>query len=288
MNTNYFDNYINLNEVENQYSRVEFYRRVARLIKCSTLDYVNAHSKEVHPKISFYSKYGKRFLDIVISLLALIFTLPCNLLIAIITFFDVGCPIIFKQQRLGKNGKEFTLVKFRNMTNEQGKNGELLPAEQRVTKFGYFVRRTSLDELLNFWSILKGDMSLIGPRPLEIVYNERYSERHKMRMAVRPGLECPLLYDIDHKITWYEQFENDIYYVENLSFFLDVKMFFRLVKMVFDKKNNSMRGASMRGGFMGYSKDGMTINSQSVPIKYVEDAVCMQENEKQLILAEGA
>lgn len=270
---------VNLNEVKNQNSRIGLFVKVAELIKKDNLEYVNAHSAGVRPKVSFYSRYGKRILDIVSSFVALIITLPINLIIAVITYFDVGRPIVFRQQRPGKDGKPFTIVKFRNMTNEKDKNGDLLPASKRVTKFGYFMRKTSLDELLNFWSILKGDMSLIGPRPLDVVYLERYNERHKMRMAVRPGLECPLLQKIDHKITWYDQFENDIYYVENLSFLLDVKMIVLLIKMVFSKKSNSMRGAAERGGFMGYSKDGMTINSKNVPIKYVEEALREQEEE---------
>ena len=142
------------------------------------------------------------------------------------------------------NGKTFTLVKFRNMTNATDENGNLLPANQRVTKMGEFVRKTSLDELMNFWSVFKGDMSLIGPRPLATNYTSRFSERHKRRDAVRPGLECPFLTPSDHKRTWTEQFENDIYYVENLSFKLDVRMVIALFKAVFDRKSSSMRGAA--------------------------------------------
>lgn len=158
------------------------------------------------------------------------------------------------------------------MTNEKDKNGDLLPAEQRVTKFGYYVRKTSLDELLNFWSILKGDMSVIGPRPLEPVYNDRYSERHKMRMAVRPGLECPILYETKQKITWYRQFENDIYYVENVSLILDLKMAVSLVKMVFNKERNSIRGL-LREADLLVIRWGDTISSHRVPAKYVEKAL---------------
>ena len=116
-------------------------------------------------------------------------------------------------------------------------------------------------------------MSVIGPRPLEPVYNDRYSERHKMRMAVRPGLECPILYETKQKITWYRQFENDIYYVENVSLILDLKMAVSLVKMVFNKERNSIRGASARGGFVGYTLGGDTISSHRVPAKYVEKAL---------------
>ena len=264
---------VNLNEVDNPYSRIGLFRAVAKVIREDTMESVNIHSKKVYPRTSFYTKYGKRILDIIISSIAILVAFPVNLLIGIITFFDVGYPIFFRQERLGKDGKVFTITKFRNMTNEKDKNGDLLPAEQRVTKIGYYVRKTSLDELLNFWSILKGDMSVIGPRPLEPVYNDRYSERHKMRMAVRPGLECPILYETKQKITWYRQFENDIYYVENVSLILDLKMAVSLVKMVFNKERNSIRGASARGGFVGYTLGGDTISSHRVPAKYVEKAL---------------
>lgn len=164
----------------------------------------------VKVKHTFYSRYIKRLLDIIFSLLALIITLPVNIVIGIITFWDVGKPIFFHQKRVGKDLKIFTIIKFRNMRELYDENGVLLPPDQRVTPFGKFVRRTSLDELLNFFSILKGDMSLIGPRPLLPEYISFYSERQLMRHAVRPGLECPTLVKRDHSRTWEEQFEDDI------------------------------------------------------------------------------
>ena len=139
---------------------------IAGYIKRDNLETVNKNVVEIIPKETFYTKYGKRILDIIISLLAIIITLPINLTIAVVTYFDVGSPIIFSQERMGKDERIFVLYKFRNMTNGTDANGELLPAAQRVTKWGKFVRKTSLDELLNFVSILKGDMSIIGPRPV--------------------------------------------------------------------------------------------------------------------------
>ena len=180
------------------------------------------------------------------------------------------------------NGKTFTIVKFRNMTNATDENGNLLPAKERVTKMGEFVRKTSLDELMNFWSVFKGDMSLIGPRPLATNYTSRFSDRHKRRDAVRPGLECPFLTPADHKRTWTEQFENDIYYVENLSFKLDVRMVIALFKAVFERRSSSMRGAALRGSFVGYYADGSSINSKHVPEKYVRLAL-QQVDEKELV-----
>ena len=147
----------------------------------------------------------------------------------------------------------------------------LLPAKERVTKFGRFVRKTSLDELLNFWSILKGDMSLIGPRPLVDAYTNSMSDRHKQRYLVRPGLECPPRKGAFIK-SWGDQFENDVWYVENVSFVVDCKLVMMLVRMVFDKKSRAMRSSATRGSFVGYYRNGESINSKQVPERYVLEA----------------
>lgn len=233
---------------------------------------VNRQSKEVCVSNHiFYIRYVKRLIDIVVSLFALIITFPINLLIGIITFFDVGRPIFFEQIRIGKNGKPFKLVKFRNMKNTRDENGDLLHASLRVTKFGRFVRKTSLDELLNFWSILKGDMSLIGPRPLVPEYVTRYSDRHYQRLAVRPGLECPPREVGNYNNSWQEQFENDIWYVENVSFMTDCKMLLNLVKFAMDKKITAERSSvEKKGSFMGYSVTGKAINLEEIPQSYID------------------
>lgn len=250
--------------------RPEIRRKIRQAIANDTLDNVNRLMGEAQPKTSFYTKYGKRILDIIFSLMALIITLPINLILAICTIFDVGFPIIFRQKRIGKDEKPFTIVKFRNMNNKRDANGNLLLGKDRVTKFGKFVRRTSLDELLNFWSIFKGDMSIIGPRPLPTEYTDFMSSKHRKRYSVKPGLECPFLHALNHKATWGEQFDNDVWYVENVSFKTDVKLLWALVRTVFDRKNSKMRGSSVRGSFMGYHSNGTSINSQNVPVKYVE------------------
>ncbi len=198
---------------------------------------------------TFYARYVKRLLDILLSLAAIIVTLPINVIIGCITFFDVGRPVFFHQKRVGKDLQPFTIVKFRNMRDTRDENGELLPPDERVTEFGKFVRKTSLDELLNFWSILKGDMSLIGPRPLLAEYTPYYTEHQLMRHAVRPGLECPSLVRRDHSRTWAEQFEDDVWYVENVSFVTDCRMVIALVKLVFDKKELKRRSGALRGRF---------------------------------------
>ncbi len=239
---------------------------------------VNEILPEVTPRNSVYTKYVKRLLDILISALALTVTLPINLVIGIVTFFDVGRPIFFTQQRAGRNGKTFTIVKFRNMRNTTDEKGELLPAAQRVTKFGKFVRKTSLDELLNFWSVLKGDMSIIGPRPLVPEYVHRYSRRHAARLAVRPGLECPPRKDSDHVWTWNEQFENDVWYVENVSFRTDCFMIGRLVKFALNRKSANARATAARGTFTGYTPDGRAINMDEVPEWIIEE--CLREEDE--------
>lgn len=261
--------YINLDLSENRFP-IEDRRKLRAVLRSHTLEYVNEHSKPVNPRVTFYSRVVKRVLDVILSGAALIVSLPINLIIGIITYFDVGFPLFFKQERVGKDGKTFMLVKFRNMTNETDANGELLPAPQRVTKWGNFVRKTSLDELLNFWSIFKGDMSIIGPRPLPIGYNESFSNRHWQRTAVRPGLECPPISRKTDTWTWTDQLENDIEYVESVSFKTDVAQFLRLIRLVFDRKQTGIRGAGLHSTLMGYLPDGTCIETTAYPLEALE------------------
>lgn len=242
---------LNLISDEEQYA--------AYLLRERNLAHTNEISEQVHPRNSFYTRVVKRALDIVVSLPGCLVLLPFNVIFGICTYFDVGRPIFYRQTRVGKDGKHFTLVKFRNMNEKKDADGRLLPPAQRVTKFGYFMRKFSFDELLNFWSVLKGDMSIIGPRPAPVFIYERMSDRHKMRTAVRPGLECPRVIHVDQEEIYKYQrtYENDIWYVENVSFLLDVKMLFLLVKMTFsfgkrDKQAN-VKGVSY---FVGYDENG--------------------------------
>lgn len=236
---------------------------VAAHLREQNLEYVNHVSAEVHPKNTAYTRVIKRILDVLISLPAFIILLPFNAVFAICTFFDVGRPIIFKQTRSGKDGKPFVMVKFRNMNEKKDADGRLLPPSQRVTKFGHFMRKYSLDELLNFWSVLKGDMSIIGPRPQPVFIYERMSERHKMRSAVRPGLECPRVIHVpDEEIYKFQRtFENDIWYVENCGFLTDCKMLIALVKMVFamGKRGDQASGKGITY-FVGYDGNGRAIS----------------------------
>ena len=246
---------------------------VAQMLREANLQHKNDISPEVHPKDTFYTRYGKRALDILISLPVFLVLLPFNCIFGICTFFDVGRPIFYRQTRVGKDGKHFTLVKFRNMNNKTDTDGKLLPPSQRVTKFGRIMRKLSLDELLNFWSVLKGDMSIIGPRPQPVFIYERMCDRHKKRTAVRPGLECPRVIHVSgEKISNYQRtYENDVWYVENVCFGLDVKMVFLLIKMVFsmDKRENQASGSGV-SYFVGYDENGVAI-SMNVYRKMMEE-----------------
>lgn len=243
---------------------------IGRKLAKDRLGLIDSLQDEIHPRDTFYTRYCKRAIDVLVASVALIVSAPVNLVIAIATMIDVGRPILFKQERAGKDGRVFHIVKFRNMRDDRDEKGDLLPPNMRVTKWGSFVRKTSLDELLNFWSVLKGDMSLIGPRPLPPVYLERFSRRHMARLSIRPGLECPPRSVDDRVRTWNEQFENDVWYVENVSFATDCRMILNLFKFAFNRKNAAMRAVAERGSFMGYGLDGKVINDAEIPSEYIE------------------
>ncbi len=247
--------------------------RVAEQLAADRLEAVNAAGEPVKIKFGFYAKYAKRWIDIVVALIALIVSLPINLLIGLITLFDVGRPLFFKQTRTGMNGEGFTIIKFRNMRNTVDENGELLPANQRVTKWGKLVRKTSLDELLNFWSVLKGDMSLIGPRPLPPQYLNRYSDRHRARLSVRPGLECPPKDKLSKPRDWQDQFENDVWYVENISLRTDMMLLVRLVQFALDRKSASVRAAVTKGSFIGYDENNRAMSVNQLPDEYAMNVI---------------
>ena len=241
----------------------------AELLRDRNLKMVNDRDGQVKPANGIYVRYVKRVLDLLIAVPVFLVLLPFNIIFGICTFFDVGRPIFYKQTRIGKNGKPFIMVKFRNMNNKKDADGKLLPAAQRVTKFGKFMRKFSLDELLNFWSVIKGDMSIIGPRPLPEFFMDRMSERHKMRNAIRPGLECPYTMPEGTEISSYHwKFENDIWYVENASFKNDLKMLFRLFKLTFSFKNRGNHAGGL-SYFIGYDDDGFATSLGKVKRAYV-------------------
>lgn len=190
---------------------------------------INTDKDQVRVKRTIYTMVVKRFLDIILSGMAIILLSPVMILVAFFELVFQGYPIVFAQERPGLKGKLFKLYKFRSMTNKKDKNGKLLPGNQRLTSFGKFIRKYSLDELPELFCILKGDMSIIGPRPLLPEYMPLYTKRHKMRHAVRPGFACVPLKPIK-TWSWNDQFENDIWYIENCSFLVDVKMVFAVAR----------------------------------------------------------
>ena len=184
-----------------------------------------------------YRHFMKRFFDILLSSTALLILSPVILITAVLVRVKLGSPVIFHQKRPGYQEKIFTLCKFRTMTDERDEKGELLPDSVRLTKFGSFLRASSLDELPELWNILKGDMSLIGPRPLLISYLPYYTEREQLRHTVRPGLTGLAQVSGRNFIEWDKRLEKDVEYVENLSFLLDLKILFLTVKTVLVKDN---------------------------------------------------
>lgn len=200
-----------------------------------------------------YRVFFKRLLDIIVSGAALIILSPVMLILAILVRVKLGSPVIFHQERPGYHEKIFKLCKFRSMTDERDENGELLPDEIRLTKFGKALRATSLDELPELWNILKGDMSLIGPRPLLVRYLPRYNEHQKHRHDVRPGLTGLAQTHGRNAITWEKKFEYDVEYVNNLSFALDLSIFFATVRSVLKREGINSENSATMEEFMGTS-----------------------------------
>lgn len=204
-----------------------------------------------------YRLFIKRLLDIVISGVALLVLSPVYLILAILIRVKLGSPVIFHQERPGKDEKIFTLCKFRTMTDERDENGKLLPDNVRLTKFGKLLRSTSLDELPELWNIFKGDMSLIGPRPLLVSYLPYYTEEEKLRHTVRPGLTGLAQVSGRNFLDWDNRLKKDVEYVKNLSFLMDLKVIFLTVKVVFVKENVAEDTNFVEGNFAEIRKARM-------------------------------
>lgn len=190
-------------------------------------------------KDGIYCRYIKRGMDILCALAAMIVFCWLYGIIAILVRVKLGSPVIFKQLRPGKDEKIFCLYKFRTMTDERDESGKLLPDEQRLTKFGKWLRSTSLDELPEAWNILKGDMSVVGPRPLLVEYLERYDDRQRHRQDVRPGLSGYAQIHGRNAISWEKRFELDVWYTENVSLWLDIRIVMKTVVVAMGGKNIS-------------------------------------------------
>lgn len=186
-----------------------------------------------------YKNFVKRILDIILSLLALIIFSPLLIITAILVRFKLGSPILFRQARPGKNEKIFHILKFRTMTDEKDKDGNLLPDEIRLTIFGQFLRSTSIDELPELLNILKGDMAVVGPRPLLVQYLDRYDDEQRHRHDVKPGLTGLAQVNGRNGITWEEKFNYDLQYVKNVTFLGDCKIILQTVQKVFQRQGIS-------------------------------------------------
>ncbi len=209
-----------------------------------------------------YKHFMKRLLDIVLSGVALILLSPLFLILTILIRIKLGSPIIFHQNRPGKNEKIFNLCKFRTMTDERDEQGELLPDEKRLTSFGKLLRATSLDELPELWNIFKGDMSIIGPRPLLVSYLPYYTEEEKLRHSVRPGLTGLAQVNGRNFIDWDKRLQKDVEYVKGLSFLMDMSIIWKTVKVVFVKENVAQDTNAVEGNLAKIRQQRMDENKK--------------------------
>lgn len=198
-----------------------------------------------------YKLFFKRLIDIICSLVGLIVFSPILVIVALLVRLNLGSPIFFTQNRLGKNGKEFKMIKFRTMKDAVDKFGEVLPDEQRLTRFGKILRSTSLDELPELINVLKGDMTLVGPRPLLVEYKELYSERQFRRHETSPGITGWAQVNGRNSISWSEKLSLDVEYVENFNLLLDMKILFMTVFKVFKKEGINQEGSATMEAFTG-------------------------------------
>ena len=199
----------------------------------------------------FYRQFFKRFYDVVLSGLALVLLSPLLLITAILVRIKLGSPILFKQERPGKNEKIFNLYKFRSMTDKRDENGNLLPDEVRLTKFGKILRSTSIDELPELFNIIKGDMSIIGPRPLLVRYLPRYNEEQHHRHDVRPGLTGYAQAHGRNTVSWEEKFKMDVWYTKHVSLKTDLQILFATVLSVLKREGINGDDSVTMTEFMG-------------------------------------
>lgn len=207
------------------------------------------HRRGLRRSFAMYAKYVKRMLDFLIALVGLVVASPILLIVAVLVRTKLGSPVLFAQERPGKDEKIFKLYKFRSMSDARDEQGNLLPDKDRLTPFGKMLRATSLDELPELFNILKGDMSLIGPRPLLVSYLPWYTEREQLRHTVRPGLTGLAQVSGRNSLVWDKRLEKDVEYVEHLSFMMDLKILFMTVKKVVCKDDVAEDTNVIEGNF---------------------------------------
>jgi lipopolysaccharide/colanic/teichoic acid biosynthesis glycosyltransferase len=201
--------------------------------------------------MSFYAKYGKRALDLGLAVPALVVLSPVAAAVGVAVRTKLGSPVLFRQRRPGRDEELFELTKFRTMSDERDADGNLLPDEQRLGTLGGLLRRTSLDELPTLWNVVRGEMSLVGPRPLLVRYLDRYTPEQKRRHEVRPGVTGWAQVNGRNAISWDEKFEHDLWYVENVSLRTDLAILFKTMKQVIGQRDISAKGHATMPEFTG-------------------------------------
>jgi len=201
--------------------------------------------------VTVYRRIGKRALDLGLTVPALVVLAPVGLTVGVLIRLKLGGPVLFRQARPGRDGRVFELIKFRSMSDARGANGELLPDEERLTPFGNRLRRLSLDELPTLWNVVRGQMSLVGPRPLLVQYLDRYTPEQRRRHDVLPGITGWAQINGRNAISWEAKFEHDVWYVENVSLGTDLRILLRTATQVLGRRGISAEGHATMPEFTG-------------------------------------
>jgi lipopolysaccharide/colanic/teichoic acid biosynthesis glycosyltransferase len=201
--------------------------------------------------VSFYRRIGKRLLDLGIAVPAACLLAPVGVVLGFVARAKLGSPVLFRQKRPGRDDELFELIKFRTMTDARDTSGSLLPDDQRLTSFGRALRRTSIDELPTLWNVIRGDMSLVGPRPLLVQYLDRYTPEQRRRHEVAPGITGWAQVNGRNALSWEEKFNLDLWYVENVSLRTDIAILLRTVAQVLGQRDISAEGHATMPEFMG-------------------------------------
>ena len=232
-----------------------------------------ANKENTRFRNGFYRNYGKRWLDIAGSFFGLIALAPVLIFVAILVRWKLGSPVFFRQRRPGLYGEPFEMLKFRTMTDTKDENGNLLPDEKRLTRLGKFLRKTSLDEFPELWNVLKGDMSLVGPRPLMMEYLPLYNDDQAKRHNVRPGVTGWAQVNGRNAISWEKKFEFDLWYTEHQSFWIDVKILFLTVWKIVRCDGISAKDCVTMPCFQGTNNQTPVMSTSNLQILGADDVV---------------